>query len=161
MCGIQRQMPGMAGADGAGVQAYRELMADVFELAGRSRRTSDGIARRLGQSAARWHVLSVVTDEAMTVPRIAERLGVTRQSVQRVVDELVADALVALAENPGHRRSSLVQVTGRGKAVAEELFTSSAPARARMLERAGVSLEELRQARTTLRRLLEHFDDDV
>lgn len=149
----------MAGVDGSGVQAYRELIADVFELAGRSRRTSDAFARRFGQSAARWHVLSVILEEALPVPRIADRLGVTRQSVQRVVDELAADRLVELVENPEHRRSSLVQITSSGRAVAEELFDSSSEARASMLARADVSPEELRRASKTLRRLLDHVDE--
>lgn len=150
----------MADLDSATVLAYRELMADVFELAGRSRRSSDTFARQFGHTAARWHVLSVVHDEAMTVPRIADRLGVTRQSVQRVVDELRAEHLVELADNPAHRRSRLVRITDRGVALADQLFAASAPARASMLDTANLSAAELRQARTTLRRILVHFGED-
>src|ERR1700755_3083959 len=50
---------------------YRLLMADVYELAGLSRRTSEAIARDLGQTAARWHVLSVLSAGPCTVPAAA------------------------------------------------------------------------------------------
>jgi DNA-binding MarR family transcriptional regulator len=75
------------------------------------------------------------------------------------VDELAAEGLVELAENPEHRRSSLVRISPSGRAVAEALFDSSSETRATMLARAGVSPEELRQASNTLRRLLDHVDD--
>src|SRR3712207_3495790 len=74
----------------AALDAYRLLIADVYELAGESRRTSEALAREVGQSAARWHVLSVVSDGPRTVGSASRRLGLARQSVQRVVDDLVA-----------------------------------------------------------------------
>src|SRR5215211_4299690 len=60
------------------VEAYRLLIADVYELAGTSRRTSDRMAAEHGQTAARWHVLSVIADEPHGVPAIAHRLGHAR-----------------------------------------------------------------------------------
>ena len=47
--------------------AYRLLVAEVYELAGRSRRTSDALARAAGQSVARWHLMSVVSDGPRSV----------------------------------------------------------------------------------------------
>jgi hypothetical protein len=60
---------------------------------------------------ARWHVLSVVSGDACTVPFMARRLGLARQSVQRVVDALADDHLVALQVNPDHARSPLYALT--------------------------------------------------
>ena len=151
----------MNGIDRDRVQAYRELIADVYELAGRSRRSSDAFARSFGQTVARWHVLSVVRTEPLTVPRIADRLGVTRQSVQRVVDDLDAAHLVEISPNPGHRRSPQVHSTNAGAAVCDELFESSAPGRAAMLAAGDVSAEDLRHAQATLRRILVHFEDGM
>ena len=81
-------------------EAYRLLVADVYELAGRSRATSEAIAQRHQQTAARWHLLSVLRDEAMTVPGIARRLGQSRQSVQRVADDLIAAGCVRWRPTP-------------------------------------------------------------
>jgi len=75
-------------------EQYRLLMADVYELAGLSRRTSEAIARELGQTVARWHVLSVLSAGPCTVPATARRLGLTRQGVQRVADDLLAARLL-------------------------------------------------------------------
>ncbi len=43
-------------------------------------------------------------------------MGLTRQAVQRVVDEMCADGLVCLEPNPHHRRAMLVTMTERGQA---------------------------------------------
>src|SRR5947208_9580394 len=45
---------------------------------------------------------------------IARQMGLTRQSVQRTVDLLAADGLVAFADNQHHRRAKLVDFTPRG-----------------------------------------------
>ncbi len=137
---------------------YRLLMADVYELAGASRDTSEQIAGELGQTAARWHVMSGVSQDALSVPAIARRLGLTRQSVQRVVNELVDAGLVTLEENPDHQRSPLVRLTSAGHDVLEELFRRSDATRAALLDRSGLSATELDQARQVVRSLLAAFD---
>lgn len=58
-------------------------------------------------------MLSVLNDGDWTVPRVARRLGVSRQAVQRIVDALHDDELVGLKTNPGHERSSLPHLTER------------------------------------------------
>lgn len=51
----------------------------------------------------------------MTVPQIARDFGVTRQSVQALVDPGAASGLVELTDNPQHRRSRFVDVTEHGR----------------------------------------------
>ena len=58
--------PAKAGAGGDAeidprVEEYRLLIADVAELIGRSRATSDELARSVGQTVARWHLMSVLS----------------------------------------------------------------------------------------------------
>src|SRR5215470_14028883 len=96
------------------IEAYRLLIADVYELAGLSRRLSDAEAAGCGATAAQWHVLSAVSEEPATVPAIAARLGLARQGVQRVVDDLLAEGRAASAANPAHRRSRLIGLTDAG-----------------------------------------------
>jgi len=139
------------------VAAYRLLIADVYELAGTSRRTSERMAADLGQTAARWHVMSVVSDGARTVPAIAHRLGHARPSVQRIVHDLEAVGLVELRPNPLHARSPLVALTEPGAKTLERLFDDSARSRTELLARAGVSAGRLLEARETLRALLDAF----
>lgn len=136
------------------LDAYRLLIADVYELAGRSRSTSEAVAAEHGQTAARWHAMSVLFDGRRTVPEIADRLGLARQSVQRVVDELERESLVRFVDNPAHRRSRHVELTAAGRRVADDLFERSAAARRAQLDAASVSAAELARARGTIGRLL-------
>lgn len=48
------------------------------------------------------------------MPRLAERLGLSRQAVQRVVDDLLDRTYVAASANPAHRRSLLIGITPAG-----------------------------------------------
>jgi len=136
-------------------EQYRLLMADVYELAGLSRRTSEAIARELGQTVARWHVLSVLSAGPCTVPATARRLGLTRQGVQRVADDLLAARLLQASPNPDHLRSPLLTLTNQGQLVLEQLTQRSDAARGRLLQQAHITAEDLAAARTTLRPLLQ------
>lgn len=140
------------------LRAYRLLIAEVFELAGVSRATSERIARSSGQTAARWQVMSVLSEAVLNVPAIARRLGLTRQSVQRVVNDLTDAGLVSSKPNPDHERSSLVTLTKRGRRVMDELFERSEASRTALLDRSGLSADDLHDARRVLRRLLTSFD---
>lgn len=51
-----------------------------------------------------------------TVPAIARALALSRQFVQRSVNDACEQDLVTLQPNPAHRRSSLVELTEAGKA---------------------------------------------
>lgn len=136
------------------LETYRLLMAEVYELAGESRRSSETLAEELDQTAARWHVLSVVSDGPRTVASSARRLGLARQSVQRVVDDLAAAGQVERRDNPDHARAPLVALTSRGKATLEALMARSGTERQRVLERAELSRGDLDHARDVLRSLL-------
>lgn len=133
---------------------YRLLIADVYELAGRSRRSSAAIAAAVGQTTARWHVLSVFSSDPMTVADGARRLGLARQSVQRVVNELRAEGLLAATDNPDHRSAALIGTTAAGAARLAELVRGGDAARHRQLAAAGLTSAELQAARRTLRRVL-------
>ncbi len=137
----------------AALTAYRLLIADVYELAGASRRTSETLAHEAGQTAARWHVLSVLSDGARTVASAARRLGLARQSVQRVVDDLATAGQVELIRNPDHARAPLVQVTAAGQITLKTLVRRSDKDRAELLGRAGVDTDDLDAARRVLRAL--------
>lgn len=59
-------------------------------------------------------------NDSRTVPQLAQALGLTRQVVQRSVDDAEARGFVQLLANPAHRRSSLVALTQSGRAAVEE-----------------------------------------
>src|SRR5437879_2403908 len=57
----------------------------------------------------------------LTVPEIARMRPTSRQRMQRLADELVAEGLVEFIDNPKHRRSKLVRLTRKGDARYREL----------------------------------------
>jgi DNA-binding MarR family transcriptional regulator len=91
------------------------IVADIYELAGLLRARGDRIAAAIGQSQARWQVLSAASGQPMSVPQIARRLGLTRQAVQRVADLLVGEGLAAYADNPDHKASPHLVLTKTGQ----------------------------------------------
>ena len=93
----------------------QNLVADVFELTAVLRRDGEQIAKLAGQTQARWQVMSVATAGRLSVAMIARRLGLTRQSVQRVADEIVAEELASYEPNPDHQRSPLLILTDDGQ----------------------------------------------
>jgi len=135
-------------------ESYRLLIADVYELAGLSRRSSEETAAAHGQTVARWHAMSVLSGGPLTVPAVARRLGLARQSVQRVVDDLVAAGLAERQDNPDHQRSPRIALTPAGHPTLERIVRDSDEDRGRRLAGAGVTRADLDQARETLRKIL-------
>jgi DNA-binding MarR family transcriptional regulator len=90
------------------------LVADVFDAAGVLRRYGERSAASAGQTQARWQLLSVVSLGDWTVPMAADRLGTSRQAVQRIANDLVAEGLAIFEENPRHRRSPFLSLTSTG-----------------------------------------------
>jgi len=76
------------------------------------------LAAKEGLTSARWQVLGSIAlaQRPLTVPQIARRMGLTRQSVHATVNRLVADGLLTLAPNADHQRSPLVSLTELGAA---------------------------------------------
>ncbi|NTY59115.1 MarR family winged helix-turn-helix transcriptional regulator [Mycolicibacterium sphagni] len=127
------------------------LVADVFELAGLLRRSGEAMAVSEGQTQARWQLLSVVSDEALTVPQAARRLGVTRQAVQRIANELVRDELVELDSNPDHRTSPLLSLTDDGRRVLSRINKLAARENNRLVQSIGADV--MRSTHQGVRRL--------
>src|SRR3954451_14438795 len=61
-------------------------------------------------------VLRALYERPIGLTALAELLGVTKQAVGPVVDEMVALGLVARAADPADRRAKLLALTDRGRA---------------------------------------------
>jgi len=132
------------------------IVADIFELAGAFRGHGERIAATVGQTQARWQVLSAASDAPKTVPQIARRLGVTRQGVQRLADALVADGAAAYRANPDHRGSPHLVLTASGRAALDRL--TEAAERYHAAIAAPMELDTLRPVHDGLRRMIEALD---
>lgn len=99
-------------------RAVTDLVIEVFRLNGDLLAAGDALVADLGLSSARWQVLGAIALSPVPAPvaHLARNMGLTRQAVQRLVDEMRCDGLVSLAANPHHRRAMLVVMTGKGEA---------------------------------------------
>ncbi|ACU76499.1 transcriptional regulator, MarR family [Catenulispora acidiphila DSM 44928] len=58
----------------------------------------------------------------MTVPQMGRAQALSRQFVQRTVNDAAARGLVEAVPNPAHRRSSLIRLTDPGRAAIEAVI---------------------------------------
>ena len=112
------------------LDAFALLVADVFDAAGVLRRFGERIAAAAGQTQARWQLMSVVSVGDWTVPMAADRLGTSRQAVQRIANELVDDGLAVFVDNPRHQRSAFVRLTADGTRVLRAMTDQAQRSRA-------------------------------
>lgn len=93
-----------------------DLIVEIFRLNGDLIEAGDALVGDLGLTSARWQVLGAISRSPVALPvaHLARDMGLTRQSVQRVVDDLNATGLVRLDPNPHHSRAKLVAMTEHG-----------------------------------------------
>jgi DNA-binding MarR family transcriptional regulator len=96
-------------------EALTDLILDLFGLNSRMLASGDRLVAGLGLTSARWQILGaiVAADRPQPVAWLARDLGANRQNVQRIVNDLHKEGLVAFEANPHHRRAQLVVLTAR------------------------------------------------
>jgi DNA-binding MarR family transcriptional regulator len=147
----------MSASDKTGQDLVPLIVADIFELAGRFRDQGEAIARAVGQTQARWQVMSAASTDPRTVPQIARRLGVTRQNVQRIADLLVAENWATFETNPDHRGSPFLVLNKRGQAALAAITRAATKSHAALARRLGNS--DTGALHRGLRRLIAALDD--
>ena len=98
----------------AGGLALSQLVSEVLGTHGPLIASGDELGSELELSSARWQVMGALRDGGKPVALIARERGLTRQSVQRVVNALAREKFVRLKDNPRHRRAKLVELTPKG-----------------------------------------------
>jgi DNA-binding MarR family transcriptional regulator len=93
------------------------LILKIFRINGRLLAAGDRLVAGLNLTSGRWQVIGAIAlaPVAEPVARLARNMGLTRQGVQRIVNELRRQGLVALKPNPHHRRAKLVVLTEKGR----------------------------------------------
>lgn len=104
-------------AHSSAADALTTLILEVFRINGRLLAAGDALVNELDLTSARWQVLGAMTTAPAPLPiaHIARNMGLARQSVRRLVDEMARDGLVRLAPNPHHARAKLVLLTAAGE----------------------------------------------
>ncbi len=144
-------------------EALTGLVLDLFRANGLILTAGDRLVAELGLTSARWQILGAIVEAERPQPVawIARDMGANRQNVQRIINDLQADGLVAFEPNPHHRRAQLVVLTDRGKQVFNAAMRLQAPWIDRLSE--GLTVKEIETAHRVilaLRKRLEGNDAD-
>lgn len=109
-------------------EALTALILETFRLNGALLAAGNRLTKPVGMTSARWQVMGAVagSKHSLTVAQIARRMGLARQGVQRIVNDLVEANLVSLEENIDHKRSPLVTITDAGAEVMNEIDAAQA-----------------------------------
>jgi DNA-binding MarR family transcriptional regulator len=109
--------------------ALTDLILDLFRLNSRMLAAGDRLVAELGLTSARWQILGaiVTADRPQPVAWLARDLGANRQNVQRIVNDLQKEGLVAFETNPHHRRAQLVVLTDKGRLAFDAAMRLQAP----------------------------------
>jgi|SRR5690606_15846061 DNA-binding MarR family transcriptional regulator len=154
-------MGGMSETD-----ALTARLIEVYDLVGplyrRAYRKVEQDAPVQGVSAGVRAVLNLLRRNGpMTVPRMGRAQALSRQFVQRMSNEAAAQGLVEFTANPAHKRSSLVQLTEKGREVIDGVIRREremlAPAAAHMTE---ADIDACVRVLTGLLRQLDDVDVD-
>jgi DNA-binding MarR family transcriptional regulator len=110
-------------------EALTNVMLDLFRLSSLLLTAGDRLVARLGLTSARWQILGAIAyaERPQPVAWLARDLGANRQNVQRIVNDLHKEGLVAFHVNPHHRRAHLVMLTDKGRRSFEAAMELQAP----------------------------------
>jgi len=139
-------------------ETLTEVILATFRANGLLLAAGDRLSAPEGLTSARWQVLgpAALADRPLTVPQIARRMGLTRQSVRATTARLVADGLVELAPNPDHRRAPLVRLSAQGKAAFQAMDARQRAWAERLAE--GLACPDLEATTRVLRALSDRLE---
>ena len=142
-------------------EALTDLVLTVFRLNGRLLSAGDRLVADLGLTSARWQVLGAIalSPNLQPVAWLARNMGLNRQGVQRIVNEMRDDGLVELRPNPHHRRAHLVALTKRG----EDAFAAASRLQAPWVNALakGIGADDLAKTHRLLATLCERLDQEL
>lgn len=109
--------------------ALTGLVLPLFRLNSLLLTVGDRMVAHLGLTSARWQILGAIVqaERPQPVAWLARDLGANRQNVQRIINDLQRDGLVALEPNPRHRRAQLVVLTDKGRQAFDAAMRLQAP----------------------------------
>lgn len=104
-------------------EALTELILETFRLNGAMLEAGNQLTKPLGLTSARWQVMGAIdlAGHSMTVAQIARRMGLARQGVQRIVNDLEELGILVLESNIDHKRAPLILISDEGQKAMEQI----------------------------------------
>ena len=102
--------------------AFTDLIRAILRTNATVQKSGTRLMRGTGITNARWQMLSELfaLEQRVTVSELARHLGVSRQAIQRLADDMVSDGMVEFIKNPGDARAMHLLLTEAGRARYDE-----------------------------------------
>ncbi|QBR00084.1 MarR family winged helix-turn-helix transcriptional regulator [Paraburkholderia pallida] len=137
-----------------------EMILDLFRLNNRLLSAADRLVAELGLTSARWQILGTIATarQPQPVAWLARDVGAHRQNVQRIVNELAEEGIVAFEPNPHHRRAALVVLTDKGLRAFEDAMRLQVPWVNNLAD--GLQVEDLDATQKVITEVLRKLEGD-
>ena len=134
-------------------QPITDLILETFRLTGALLAAGDRLVDEAGLTSARWQVLGAIflSPSPAPVAHLARNMGLSRQAVQRLANELLARGMVQMVANPHHQRARLIVMTPKGRVAYAAAMERQRPWAEALAK--GVPAEDLATALRVLRHL--------
>lgn len=141
-------------------EALTDMILDLFRLNSMILKAGDRLVAPLGLTSARWQILGAViaAERPQPVAWLARDLGANRQNVQRIVNDLQGEGLIAFEPNPHHRRAQLVVLTERGRQAFDAAMELQMPWVNQVSD--GQSVKDLQKVHRVIVSLRENLEGD-
>ena len=137
------------------------LFRSIFRLNSLILTAGDRLVAGLGLTSARWQILGaiVAAERPQPVAWLARDLGANRQNVQRIINDLQKEGLVAFETNPHHRRAQLVVLTDKGRRTFDAAMRLQVPWINNLSD--ALSVEDIETTHRVVTGLRKKFEEDA
>ena len=138
--------------------ALTGLIIDLFRVNSLLLMAGDRLVAGLGLTSARWQILGAVAaaENPQPVAWLASDMGANRQNIQRIINDLHEQGLVAFETNPHHKRAQLVVLTDKGRQTFDAVMRLQAPWINDLSE--GLSLKDIQTFRCVTNALCQKLE---
>lgn len=135
-----------------------EIILESTRLNGAMLQAENELTKPFGLTSARWQVMValVEAEQFLTVPQIARRRGLSRQGVQRIVNDLLKLGLLMQKTNIDHKSAPLISMSEEGQKAMGQINVAKI-SRANQMS-VGLSERALQQTLKVLRSIRERSE---
>lgn len=141
--------------------AFTDLVLTLFRANNEMLVWGDRLVQPFGLTSARWQIMGAVAyaDQPRPVAWLARDLGANRQNVQRIVNDLSEEGMVAFEANPNHKRAHLVVLTEKGRTAYDSAVRAWYTATADLAK--GLSADDMKTALSVMKTMRSRLVDNA
>jgi DNA-binding MarR family transcriptional regulator len=136
------------------------MISEIFRLNAQFVSAQNRLTQDIGLGSSRWRVLEAMSRASsfQHVAGLARIMQLTRQNVQKIINELEAEGYVAFASNPRNRQAKLVVLTAKGLRSYQTACRRLVPWANRLAD--GLSTSDIAEGTNIVRLLIERLIQD-